>query len=586
MGNFRKINSFLFMVLLALVLTPLSAYAADNVLTKVAGKSLSVLQGARGVVYVLGGFGLVMFAFMAIFGKTNWKHFSYIGIGLFLVASMGMFVDYFTGSKGQKTYSLQFGDHIKGVYADTSGTDNTIPNQDAEGGGGETLDPNNPGGGASGGGASGGGASGGGASGGGASGGGDGTDLEGGESTVIDPTGVLGPDGKMPPLSGAGLNTDGMDLPDTLPPMDLPTGEDSKKGGGKLSFKDIIQSGKDALNAGHEIKDAVNTGKNTVKDVVHHVDDVKDAWKNADGIGGIFDAIMETGSSIGQASDSVVNGGKNIAGNASGAAGAVSDIGKNQEQREDNKKKKDDTGGANKVDQWLNNQGQDALDTADKIQDKIAGAGSDLSSVGELGAGAQSLAGKGVGGAIGAAGAVGAVVGGVVDSAKKNKDEKSTSKISKEEAAKKQKDIMNSLGVQSTGVQPDGRRVDVFYENNGSPIVRVAQGEGFVAAYSDGSKMVSYPNGSKAKFDKDGAPTTAASHTDKEGVKSVYNSDGTVSVTRPGGAVGTTRSDGKTEYVRKDGNKVVVDKNGVSGVLLDANGKEIGSGYLTEEDYY
>lgn len=69
------------------------------------------LKQSKTVVFILAGFGLIGFAFMAIFNKISWKWFSNIAIGLFLVAVMGLFIDYFTTKDGKGTVSarLDFG---------------------------------------------------------------------------------------------------------------------------------------------------------------------------------------------------------------------------------------------------------------------------------------------------------------------------------------------------------------------------------------------------------------------------------------------------------------------------------------------
>ena len=93
----KKYLSFMMVILLLLVCVPTDAWADGNIFTQVRNKAVRFLVDSKGVVYILGGFGLVGFAFMAIFNKISWKWFANIAISLFLVAVTGMFISYFTG---------------------------------------------------------------------------------------------------------------------------------------------------------------------------------------------------------------------------------------------------------------------------------------------------------------------------------------------------------------------------------------------------------------------------------------------------------------------------------------------------------
>lgn len=110
MKNFYKIFSFCFLCSFVLFLTTGDAYA-DNVLQAVRSKALGFLQSLRPVIFILAGFGLVGFAWMAIFNKISWKWFANIAMGLFLVANMGLVVDYFSGNDGQRR-QLGYGNYL------------------------------------------------------------------------------------------------------------------------------------------------------------------------------------------------------------------------------------------------------------------------------------------------------------------------------------------------------------------------------------------------------------------------------------------------------------------------------------------
>ena len=46
------------------------------------------------IVYIFAGFGLIAVAFGAIFNKMSWRHFSYVAIGLFMVANVGRLIEF------------------------------------------------------------------------------------------------------------------------------------------------------------------------------------------------------------------------------------------------------------------------------------------------------------------------------------------------------------------------------------------------------------------------------------------------------------------------------------------------------------
>ncbi len=76
-----------------------SSDAFDIVLEKV----IAAFVDSKLVIFVIGGFGLIAVAFLAIFGKVHWKWFAGLLIGLAVVAGAGMVVDYATGDGGMQT---------------------------------------------------------------------------------------------------------------------------------------------------------------------------------------------------------------------------------------------------------------------------------------------------------------------------------------------------------------------------------------------------------------------------------------------------------------------------------------------------
>ncbi|MBR1915638.1 MAG: hypothetical protein IJ830_04295 [Alphaproteobacteria bacterium] len=97
----KKIIEFLkagLLLLLLVALIPQVSYAADGeIFTILETKIYNTLMDLREIVYVIAGFGLVMFAVMAIFNKISYKHLSYIMIGLSLLSLMFPFIEYFSG---------------------------------------------------------------------------------------------------------------------------------------------------------------------------------------------------------------------------------------------------------------------------------------------------------------------------------------------------------------------------------------------------------------------------------------------------------------------------------------------------------
>ena len=109
---------FCLVVLLLLTATPAEA---ANIFQTITERAATALTSIKQLVFVLAGFGIIAFAFAAIFGKLSWKHFANIAIGLFLVASMGVFIQYFVTKDGEN-YKLAYGNYLGSAFGDTTGT--------------------------------------------------------------------------------------------------------------------------------------------------------------------------------------------------------------------------------------------------------------------------------------------------------------------------------------------------------------------------------------------------------------------------------------------------------------------------------
>ncbi len=145
-------RNFYLICLLAILFTFAcgDAYAGD-VFGAIKNKTWNVVSGVRRIAMLIAAFGLIGFAFGAIFGKISWKWFANIAIGLFLVANVGLFIDYFatkSGRKGQYA-SLGYGNYINdstpnngggggGNYAPTPGSDEAPSPQNPGGDGGNS----------------------------------------------------------------------------------------------------------------------------------------------------------------------------------------------------------------------------------------------------------------------------------------------------------------------------------------------------------------------------------------------------------------------------------------------------------------
>ena len=66
-----KINLILLTALVALVMVPSVSFAAGDVFDTIQAKMISTVKDLRKIAYVIAGFGLVMFSFLAIFNKIS-----------------------------------------------------------------------------------------------------------------------------------------------------------------------------------------------------------------------------------------------------------------------------------------------------------------------------------------------------------------------------------------------------------------------------------------------------------------------------------------------------------------------------------
>ncbi len=98
---------------------------AGNAFSQIACKATQLLIDLRVIAYVISGFGMIAFAYAAIFNKISWKHFSQIGIGLFILSVMGPLVEYISGDDRLRV-NLEYGNYLGGRYKGIEGASDDI----------------------------------------------------------------------------------------------------------------------------------------------------------------------------------------------------------------------------------------------------------------------------------------------------------------------------------------------------------------------------------------------------------------------------------------------------------------------------
>ena len=96
------------------------AEAKDDIFKYIAFKAMTTLADVRVIVYTLAGFGLIAFAFAAIFNKISWKHLANLCIALFILSMMTPFISYFTQDNGAQ---ISYGNYLPAGFTNISGSD-------------------------------------------------------------------------------------------------------------------------------------------------------------------------------------------------------------------------------------------------------------------------------------------------------------------------------------------------------------------------------------------------------------------------------------------------------------------------------
>ena len=94
----KNIWTLVAMIFVVTVVMISDACAAGDVMGLALDKTRNVFEKVKSIIFVLGGFGLVAVAFLAIFGKVNWKWFAGLAVGLAILAAANAIVQYSAGA--------------------------------------------------------------------------------------------------------------------------------------------------------------------------------------------------------------------------------------------------------------------------------------------------------------------------------------------------------------------------------------------------------------------------------------------------------------------------------------------------------
>lgn len=103
----KKMQKIIYFSLICLLFTIIfGAEAEADVFEALAERTGKFAEGFRKLAIVLSGFGIIMFTFLAISGKINFKHLGYIIICLFFVSGVGAMIVYIKGENATLTYKF------------------------------------------------------------------------------------------------------------------------------------------------------------------------------------------------------------------------------------------------------------------------------------------------------------------------------------------------------------------------------------------------------------------------------------------------------------------------------------------------
>ncbi len=109
----KKIFSLIFLSLGLVVVSAELGFADDgNIFNPLSERTADFAVNLRNFAYVISGFGIIMFTFLAIGGKINFKHLGYIILCLFMLSAVGSIIVYVTDGGSSKQGNLD----LEGKY--------------------------------------------------------------------------------------------------------------------------------------------------------------------------------------------------------------------------------------------------------------------------------------------------------------------------------------------------------------------------------------------------------------------------------------------------------------------------------------
>lgn len=280
--------------------------SSGSVFDIISNKMIQTVMDVREIVYVIAGFGLIMFAVLAVFNKISFKHLAYICIGLFLLAVMMPFINYFSGANLVDP-KLNYGNLIDPENASVVGSDVSsggTSNQWGAAFGDQAGLPNIPGI----------------------------TDEASGLNSALGQlTGDENTIGDDEPCEGTKITTKNGKT------KCCKNGLNKKGTGCKTTLGDIVNgaekavdTGKSAIEAGRDALAAADRAKRTIEGVVDGVQAAGDILKNGEGgLLGALDTVGKLGDSIQQTADTVGSNFNLGLEDTVGAMDAASHVGKN-----------------------------------------------------------------------------------------------------------------------------------------------------------------------------------------------------------------------------------------------------------------